>query len=292
MGRIIDWIGKNETAANMGASAVGGAIGMIGEGARYRRNMKGQKNLMDIQQQNQMALNQQGHKLQMDMWKKTNYPAQIAMLKEAGLNPALMYGSAGQGGTTGSQGGGSAAGGAVPGVNMNDMLIGAQIANLNADTSKKENEGRLEGLKADQQAILNNYVDENEKNNAAIILERYNKAVEEGNQAEIETQLKNALLNMKKAGVLNNGDTINWFTVALGLDPTKEDFLDKRFSLIDGVTQAKLVSMGIPYTPSMSYRELLVASEMAIATGKATIDAVKWLVETGIKVREVEAKEK
>ena len=175
---------------------------------------------------------------------------------------------------------------------MNDMLIGAQIANLNADTNKKENEGRLEGLKADQQAILNNYVDENEKNNAAIILERYNKAVEEGNQAEIETQLKNALLNMKKAGVLNNGDTINWFTVALGLDPTKEDFLDKRFSLIDGVTQAKLVSMGIPYTPSMSYRELLVASEMAIATGKATIDAVKWLVETGIKVREVEAKEK
>jgi hypothetical protein len=39
-----------------GLGILGSALGMIGEGKRYRRNMKGQEHLMNIQQQNQMFL--------------------------------------------------------------------------------------------------------------------------------------------------------------------------------------------------------------------------------------------
>ena len=124
-----------------GAAAAGlGMLGGIGQGNRqYHR----QKRLMNFQQANQMALNRQGHDLQMDLWNKTNYGAQVAHMKDAGLNPALMYGSAGQGGSTGSQGGGSASGGSAAGervMDLNNMLTGAQIRDLEASAKKKKAE--------------------------------------------------------------------------------------------------------------------------------------------------------
>ncbi len=99
----------------IGSSIIGagsGLIGMIGQNARAKKQHGRQKELMDIQHKNQQGLNQQGHDLQMDMWNKTNYGAQKEHMKAAGLNPAMMYGQGGAGGTTaGSQGGGSAASG-------------------------------------------------------------------------------------------------------------------------------------------------------------------------------------
>ena len=47
---------------------------------------------MDIQARNQQMLNEHGQRLQLKTWEQTNYPAQVQMLKEAGLNPALLYG--------------------------------------------------------------------------------------------------------------------------------------------------------------------------------------------------------
>ena len=71
--------------AGAGLSMLGG---FIGAGSQHRR----QRELMGMQYQNQRLLNQQGHDLQMDMWNKTNYKAQVEHMKKAGLNPGLMYG--------------------------------------------------------------------------------------------------------------------------------------------------------------------------------------------------------
>ena len=101
---------------------------MIGQKGRERRQMGYQKELMEHQYMNQERLNKQGHDLQMKMWRDTNYPAQMAMLKEAGLNPGLLYGQSGGGGTTaGSQGGGSAASGSAPNVPSKFMDLGVQL---------------------------------------------------------------------------------------------------------------------------------------------------------------------
>jgi hypothetical protein len=86
-----------------------------------------------------MGLNRQGHDLQMDMWNKTNYGAQVEHMKNAGLNPALMYKGAGAGGTTGSQTGGSASmGNSQQGkvMDLSNALIGAQIEGLKAKATK------------------------------------------------------------------------------------------------------------------------------------------------------------
>jgi hypothetical protein len=85
---------------------------------------------------------------ELEMWKNTSYPAQMDMLKEAGLNPALMYGMGGGGGvTTGSpstnvssgeapKGGGEAMGMGIEMMNL--QLMKAQKENIEADTKNKE----------------------------------------------------------------------------------------------------------------------------------------------------------
>lgn len=112
----------------LGIGMLQATTNMFGASKQHKRN----KELMGIQQGNQQQLNRQGHQLQMDMWNKTNYQAQIEHMKKAGLNPALMYGMGGGGGTTaGSQGGGSASGGGSP-VQMHPMDI-ANIAKVQSE---------------------------------------------------------------------------------------------------------------------------------------------------------------
>jgi hypothetical protein len=106
---------------------IGGVLGMLGGDRRENRQKANNKELMGVQFENQKKLNEQGQSLQQKTWNDTNYPAQMEMMKKAGLNPALMYGMGGGGGTTtGSQGGGSATGGAVSQSNMD--ISGAMTA--------------------------------------------------------------------------------------------------------------------------------------------------------------------
>ncbi len=136
---------------NAALGAAGGIIGMIGQDRRATKQHTRQKELMDIQNKNQQGLNKQGHDLQMDMWNKTNYGAQMGHMKEAGLNPGLMYGQSGAGGaTTGSQGGGSAASGsaAAPmdiGNAVQAGLMMAQTRKLDAETKNLEEGAGLKG---------------------------------------------------------------------------------------------------------------------------------------------------
>lgn len=132
-------------------------LGMLYNQFTQNQQMNNQQTLMDWQQENQMELNQQGKNLQYDMWLATNYGPQKDQMLKAGLNPALMYGMKGGGGTTtGSQSGGSAQGGQAPMAKMMDInqaqklkaetdLINAQTTKLNAETPKvKEETGNIE----------------------------------------------------------------------------------------------------------------------------------------------------
>lgn len=78
------------------------------------RQQEYQKELMDLQYWNQIGLNQQGFNNSMKMFDYTAKNAdkfKMETLKELGLNPALMYGNAGSGGSSNVSSGGSAAGG-------------------------------------------------------------------------------------------------------------------------------------------------------------------------------------
>lgn len=136
----------NSAAWNAAGQAASAGIAAIGQSVNTKKQFKRSKELMEIQMQNQEKMNESAMARQMQMWENTNYQAQVQKMKEAGLNPALLYGMSGGGGaTTGGVGAGSASGGHAP--QMMDMgsitqaaLAVAQSKLIEAQTKKTDAE--------------------------------------------------------------------------------------------------------------------------------------------------------
>lgn len=146
-------------------AATGAALGFIDDA----RQISQQKRLQGLQIKGSKELTDYNMRKQLEMWEKTNYAAQKEQMKKAGLNPGLMYGQSGGGGTTaaisqGSVTGASAAGQsgeiqAMMGMGLQRELLEAQKevlksqANLNnTEAAKKagvdtaESETRIKSL--------------------------------------------------------------------------------------------------------------------------------------------------
>jgi len=143
MGKFIETLGMN--AAN---AAAGGILGLAFGSINDKRQLKQQGKLQDLQIKGQKQMADYNMMKEIEMWKNTNYPAQMEEIKKAGLNPGLLYGMSGGGGTTtgnpsanvtgatAQQGGG----GEVLGLSSNMMqlqLMKAQKENIEADTNLK-----------------------------------------------------------------------------------------------------------------------------------------------------------
>lgn len=103
-----------------------------------------QKELMGMQNQAQWKMNQQGYDLSKRFWDETNYKQQVEKMKEAGLNPSLMYGKGGGAGgqSVGMSGGNAASGDAkhAPYMDMNALMMGAQMDLMAAQGEKARSE--------------------------------------------------------------------------------------------------------------------------------------------------------
>lgn len=135
----------------MAAAGMGIASGISGiwNGMSMKRKYKYAKKMADYEQNLQKDLNVFNQGLALDTWEKTGYDAQVQQLKKAGLNPGLMYGQAGAGGTTQSGAGTSAGQMDLPDMTTEGMAVQsavqttlqakmqqAQIENINANTEK------------------------------------------------------------------------------------------------------------------------------------------------------------
>lgn len=265
-------------------------LGMLGQRSRNQRAMNQQRDLMDHQAQNQETmnrkayerqrmLNQQGNEMQYDMWKKTNFPAQVGMMKEAGLNPAMMYGMGGAGGsTTGSQSGGSAPTGSAaggnapqqPNMDMQNLLLGAQIENIKADTGLKqanaENTGEgTKGLAIDNamKEIDKLYLGEKTRKEIA-------QMIAQTTGQNIENQAKNIGLQLKQNGIHN--ETIATVIGTLtGWDLTEAGAMDKKIELLPKELQGvkeMLEPYGIKLHTEMTRRQVLGVAVGAYIAGK------------------------
>lgn len=96
-----NWIGPALMGAQglLGASGLppmvsgllSGLIGGAQQGYAADQTLARNQKMMQEQHNMNLAFLNAQQRSQLDMWEKTNYPAQIEMMKKAGLNPALMY---------------------------------------------------------------------------------------------------------------------------------------------------------------------------------------------------------
>ena len=99
------------TAAAAGSGVIGGLINQLFAGSNDRRQIRQQQKLTDMQVAANKQIADYEQELGLKMWKDTNYPAQVEMMKAAGLNPALAYGMGGGGGVTANVATGKTSGG-------------------------------------------------------------------------------------------------------------------------------------------------------------------------------------
>lgn len=225
----------------IGAGSIIG--GWIHNNRQRKKALEEQKQLMALQLQNQQTLNQeqyekqrllneQGAQIQSDMLRQSGPAGQINMLKDAGLNPALLYGKGGMGGmTTGGQGGGSAQGGSAasgsaPAVNFMDIIAASQIqadiklkeaqANkANADASKtlgweKENiETSTENL-AETNKLISAQINTEEAKATGLKIDNAIKEIQRSIQeATKETSIESINKQLESLKTLNEQQIVN-----------------------------------------------------------------------------------
>lgn len=143
----IPWIETlgQQMGAQAGGGLLGAAMGLMMEKHNDQRQIAQQQKLTDMQIAGNKQMMEFSSQKQYEMWLKTNYKAQMEQLAKAGLNPGLIYGMAGAGGTTatptGNVTGGTAQGKAGETTDMTGMGIqmastAAQIELMKAEANK------------------------------------------------------------------------------------------------------------------------------------------------------------
>jgi len=208
---------------------IGPILGQLMAQANDARQMQQQQRLMEQQMYGSMRLTDYNQKAALQMWKDTNYSAQMEEMKKAGLNPGLMYKQGGAGGhvavTPGSVTGGQAPHGG--GEQMMGVQLAMQMQQTQADVELKKAQANLANTEANKKGgvdtqeqltridlmkqQMQNLETEQERTMYQAAIEKVRAAVAEGTQTAqivignvemVEQQLR---IKMQEAGLIKTG---------------------------------------------------------------------------------------
>lgn len=139
------------------AAVAAAGMGLFnGENDRRQLRQQEKMNVLNNEHAKQMGLF--NYDLQKRMWDETNYEAQIAHMKKAGMNPAYLYGMSGGGGTTTGSASGSHQGGQVQqtdqvGMGIQNAMQTASLELVKAQANKANAEAEnLRGVERENVA--------------------------------------------------------------------------------------------------------------------------------------------
>lgn len=152
-----------------GGNLLGQGMGLLDIGGNRLRNkqIEQQQKLTNMQIDANKQLAEFGMGISKEMFEATGYEAQREQMERAGLNPALMYGHAGAGGSTSSAGAGVASGGQASdeasmkmaqiqqqGMALQLSKLGSEIAINKAQAKKLDAEAEnIAGIERDLKSI-------------------------------------------------------------------------------------------------------------------------------------------
>lgn len=120
-------------------------VGQIMNQVTQDKQFANENYMMDKQAEHNKNLAKYSQELQKEMWNYTNYENQRKHMETAGLNPALMYGMSGGGGSTtgsASAGGVSNPGSQAVGMGLQAAMIASQIRLNESEASKNDAEAK------------------------------------------------------------------------------------------------------------------------------------------------------
>lgn len=248
--------------------ALGAVTGGITSGFNDIRQYNMQEDLTNLQKE-----------AQLDIWEKTNYPAQVEQLKKAGLNPALLYGKGGGGGaTTGSISGGNAPQGG--GELMKGMEVGlqsalqeAQIENLKADAEKKRVEAtKIKGVETENigQDTKNKIAQEaltKTQNKIAELQRQYEEDTMSNRQGVAEQTFQKIA---QEVNILRNNTDISGATKETQIQQIKQDLIN---SEIEGRLKDSNIHLNRAQIQKLAADIIQRGSEIAIKQFEAEFKA-------------------
>lgn len=186
-------------AAQAATQAIGGGMGMLLGKWNDKRQIKQQTKLQDLQIKGSKELTDYDYSKQLQMWKDTNYKAQVDELEKAGLNPALLYGMSGGGGATVGTGGAQVSGANAqqnPGEAQAGMAMGMQLG-MNA-AQQELIKAQTENIKATTEKLKGPDTAKVETEIGKILQDTKNaEAIEAG--IKLENKLKQLQVNYESA---------------------------------------------------------------------------------------------
>lgn len=182
--------------AKVGNNIIDAGMGLLLQGIQDQRQLRMQKRLQEMQMSGARQMTDYNMKKQLEMWEATNYSAQVKQLQKAGLNPALIYGMGGGGGTTADVATGNVSGGTAQNQGILGLMQGQNALTTAAQIDVMK--AQAENLRADAQ----NKRDENPNiPKQGVILDRTAAKLEEERKAIIagvtNTQAQTRLTNLK-----------------------------------------------------------------------------------------------
>lgn len=191
-----------EGAAN---TALGGLFGLAFGGIQDRRQVRQQRKLQELQIAGQKEMMDYGMAQQLEMWEKTNYGAQVEQLEKAGLNPGLIYGMGGGGGTTTGSAQGNVTGATATQAGGGELAMGLQLGMMKAQMDLVKAQTEKTKVEAEKTAGVDTKLAET---NIASITQGINnqKAVEE--LTKVTTNIEKLNLDYNQATFADRMDYV------------------------------------------------------------------------------------
>lgn len=187
-------------------SIIGAGIGLAGSILGRKQQNEDQREMMELQAKLNQQQAQYNQGLAKDMWNYTSFPNQVKKMKDAGLNPALIYGMGGQGGSSSGAGQASGVGlsdakGMQTGIAIQGM--GLELANLASQIELNKSQAEKNKAEAEKTAGVDTQVQQATMEN--LITQTENEKVKKG-LIYADTRFKDALEEVTRAKV----DEVGW----------------------------------------------------------------------------------
>lgn len=213
-------------------SIIGAGIGLAGSILGREQQNEDQREMMELQAKLNQQQAQYNQGLAKDMWNYTSFPNQVKKMKDAGLNPALIYGMGGQGGSTAGAGQASGVGlsdakGMQTGLAIQGM--GLELANLASQVELNKSQAEKNKAEAEKTAGVDTEAQKATIDN--LIAQTSNEKIKKGlilgqiRVADAEEELKRNMADWTK----DKAEETRWNVKSL------KKGIDKLAAEIDGV---------------------------------------------------------